>query len=389
MATSGRTQTRKSSLPTQPPASAIMKFMEHPQQTAPSPRTKWIDVAKGIGIILVCFGHIRNGDGQSVWLPALDGLVAAIYLFHMPFFSLLGGFTFSAERPFKEFVIRKAKTLLIPYYVFSLYFIAKPIALLILPSLAATFETNHDYSIVPQLYDVLINGNGLWFLWAYFIGEICTYGIVRIISSRKYDAIIGILLILLSIAITHFFPAFVLPFRIIRGIEVCGFILLGSAMKAMLVTLNKRASVTLTSIFFVLFFITAFFSITSGLSDDSPLLLLLNISAMFIGTFFALFLSISISANRILEYIGRASIVFYSLNALSLNVAKVGVFRILKLNAKAAPFITQFLVGILLVIISLLILWIANIIIQRWLWWSIGKSNPRKALPAKHATASA
>lgn len=31
-------------------------------------RIKWIDIAKGIGIMLVSFsfGHLRNGDGQSV-----------------------------------------------------------------------------------------------------------------------------------------------------------------------------------------------------------------------------------------------------------------------------------------------------------------------------------
>ncbi|PKU93546.1 Acyltransferase [Bifidobacterium thermophilum] len=63
--------------------------------TAMKKRIEWIDIAKGIGITLVSFGHLRNGDGQSVWLPALDSLIAAIYLFHMPLFFLLGGITFS------------------------------------------------------------------------------------------------------------------------------------------------------------------------------------------------------------------------------------------------------------------------------------------------------
>lgn len=63
--------------------------------TAVKKRIEWIDIAKGIGITLVSFGHLRNGDGQSVWLPALDSLIAAIYLFHMPLFFLLGGMTFS------------------------------------------------------------------------------------------------------------------------------------------------------------------------------------------------------------------------------------------------------------------------------------------------------
>ena len=56
-----------------------------------SKRIEWIDVAKGVGIVLVSFGHLRNGDGESVWLPALDAPIDAIYLFHMPLFFLLGG----------------------------------------------------------------------------------------------------------------------------------------------------------------------------------------------------------------------------------------------------------------------------------------------------------
>ena len=56
-----------------------------------SKRVEWIDVAKGVGIVLVSFGHLRNGDGESVWLPALDAPIDAIYLFHMPLFFLLGG----------------------------------------------------------------------------------------------------------------------------------------------------------------------------------------------------------------------------------------------------------------------------------------------------------
>lgn len=59
----------------------------------PSQRIEWIDIAKALGIILVSFGHIRNGDGESVWLPVLDSTIDAIYLFHMPLFFILGGLT--------------------------------------------------------------------------------------------------------------------------------------------------------------------------------------------------------------------------------------------------------------------------------------------------------
>jgi fucose 4-O-acetylase-like acetyltransferase len=295
----------------------------------------------------------------------------------MPFFFLIGGFTFSNEKPFKEFLLKKARTLLIPYYFFSLYFIAKPIALLIVPSLAAAFSSDHDYVLGPQLYDVLINGNGLWFLWAYFIGEICSYGITRLITNRKYDAFIGVFLILSSISISYFFPRFTLPFRIISGIEVSGFILLGLSMKNSFMKLGRKTSWISALPLLALFSITAYLRLVY-VPEDSPFTIVLDLFSMFSGVFCTLFFAIGIAHSKLLESIGRSSIVYYSLNAISLNIAKVSIFRILGIEAATTPFVIQFALGLLLVVLSLIILWIANIVIQRWLWWSIGKARPQQ-----------
>ena len=148
-------------------------------------RVEWIDIAKGLGITLVSFGHLSNGDGQAVWLPALGGLIAAIYLFHMPLFYFLGGLTFSRRGGFKAFLVRKAKTLLIPYYIFSLYFIAKPLAVILIPSLSNTFHSSHDYGNAGrQVFNVLIMGDGLWFLMAFFVGELLMYGLTSLFRSH-------------------------------------------------------------------------------------------------------------------------------------------------------------------------------------------------------------
>lgn len=45
----------------------------------------WIDVLKGIGIILVVIGHISLDNGMSNW----------IYTFHMPMFFALSGYLWS------------------------------------------------------------------------------------------------------------------------------------------------------------------------------------------------------------------------------------------------------------------------------------------------------
>lgn len=51
-------------------------------------RNSYIDIAKGLGMLLVIWGHIKQG-GLSVDFT---------YSFHMPFFFFLSGMLFSPEK---------------------------------------------------------------------------------------------------------------------------------------------------------------------------------------------------------------------------------------------------------------------------------------------------
>ena len=51
-------------------------------------RINWIDIAKGITIILVIIGHLN-----VKWFPKLDIVINEIYTFHMPLFFMLSGLT--------------------------------------------------------------------------------------------------------------------------------------------------------------------------------------------------------------------------------------------------------------------------------------------------------
>lgn len=345
-------------------------------------RIHWIDIAKGIGIILVSFGHIRNGDEQSVWLPALDTPINFIYLFHMPLFFFLGGLTFSSRRSFPDFLKRKAQTLLIPYYVFSLYFLAKPLVTLIAPGIASGLQANHDYTsnIWMQFYDVLINGSGLWFLWAYFIGELIAYPLDRKFTTQYQYVGSGLALIAVSLTLSTLFPNVILPFRIfsgsgMNGLEVAGFILLGIACKKALRSPIHRAA---TFGFFVVF--TAVFVTVAviGLSMESTAgRAVLDALAMFAGVAAAVFLSKAITHNSVLEYIGRHSLSFYVVNALTLNVGKMVFFRVLHIDGAHASIFMQWVWGILLTIFCLALLAAEDILIRAFIPWSLGMKRKK------------
>lgn len=70
-------------------------------------RSQWIDIAKGIGILLMIFGHMGIGDPKRIF----------IYSFHMPMFVLISGYLYrDRKKGYLELVKRKSKSLLVPYF---------------------------------------------------------------------------------------------------------------------------------------------------------------------------------------------------------------------------------------------------------------------------------
>lgn len=78
-----------------------------------TPRIAWIDLAKGIVIILMVLGHIIDTDTD---------LLKFIYVFHMPFFFVTAGYLLNLSKwgraeNYKPFATKLFKRLLVPYYI--------------------------------------------------------------------------------------------------------------------------------------------------------------------------------------------------------------------------------------------------------------------------------
>lgn len=71
-----------------------------------SNRISYIDLAKGLGIVLIVIGHsVKTG-----WLREY------LYSFHVPFFFLLSGMTYKISSDKKSFWKRKLQTIIVPYF---------------------------------------------------------------------------------------------------------------------------------------------------------------------------------------------------------------------------------------------------------------------------------
>jgi fucose 4-O-acetylase-like acetyltransferase len=96
-----------------------------PERGGSHTRQVWIDFARGIGVVLVVYGHVLGGLVRPNLFP--DGPLAqwmdyTLYTFHMPLFFFLAGLNVhhSLQRGARPFLAAKAWTIAYPYVLWSL-----------------------------------------------------------------------------------------------------------------------------------------------------------------------------------------------------------------------------------------------------------------------------
>lgn len=143
-------------------------------------RFEYIDIAKGIGILLVVWGHILlTGPSHRV-----------IYAFHMPLFFLISGMLFKRDNfdGFRDFLKRRAKRLMVPFVIYSV----------VTWIIWAAFRfIRHDNVVSywdPLLQTVIAKGSGaymvhnsaLWFIPCLFATEIIYFSFSKFNDIAKF-----------------------------------------------------------------------------------------------------------------------------------------------------------------------------------------------------------
>lgn len=127
-----------------------------------SKRVEYLDIAKGIGILLVIIGHI----------PYVGEMTRAyIVSFHMPLFLVISGMLIwykqEEEENLSVFVKKKFRSILVPYAVFSVAFLAIECGRIIIKG---TGDWGQLFRLLYQ--SICLQGvSVLWFFPALFIGE--------------------------------------------------------------------------------------------------------------------------------------------------------------------------------------------------------------------------
>lgn len=146
-------------------------------------RLDWIDIAKGIAIILVIVGHT---------VPNPCPLRHAIFSFHMPVFFILAGYTFR-PKPWRELLSGSVSRLLVPYVVLALAWQVPTFLMSGAPLTGGTLASGFETLVFASGVDV--PGFGVaavgmaWFLAALFTSRLLFNALVRLFDSREVNAV--------------------------------------------------------------------------------------------------------------------------------------------------------------------------------------------------------
>ena len=192
-------------------------------------RIVWIDIIRGLLLLLICLSH----SGSD--LPTVKFLVNPTANYWVPLFFLLSGFLFKNDphSSYKSYILKKVRTLLIPYLCFSGLFI-----------LLDWNSYLHPSTITDNLYKVFIVGNGpfkaspMWFVMVLFICSICIYPIIKN-AGKKYRTL---LIAAISSGIALFLSIYKieLPLLIHLAPSAITYMLTGYCMKQWLTGFNPK-----------------------------------------------------------------------------------------------------------------------------------------------------
>lgn len=152
-------------------------------------RIEWLDVAKGLGILFMIYGH-------NVLYINMAGVAETIriwlYSFHMPLFFVLAGITYNQDKysDLHMLIKNKIKTLLIPYLMFAVFINIYKACTLIQTYVRGQLSDvklliKSILGIVIQIRNSDYYG-GIWFLPCIFIAFILLNLIIKISKGKKH-----------------------------------------------------------------------------------------------------------------------------------------------------------------------------------------------------------
>lgn len=254
-------------------------------------------------------GHVGLGGHFDKWIHA----------FHMPMFFFVSGMFFRSDNQYsaKDFIRKKAKSLLFPYVMLGL-----------LQYIIWQVARYPKIDVTPLRHLFFINTDGLaiagalWFLTALFAADIIYFTIRKYIHSKfVYNILI------FSIAVIGNIENIILPFKLPYslgaafvgvGLMHLGWIFFHDEKTKQMLNMTLKRTVVLAGVITILILVNGYVNMRIGEYACIPLFWINAVFATLVGINISRFLEKKFSKSVINEvsYIGRNSIIYVCLNQL-------------------------------------------------------------------------
>lgn len=300
-------------------------------------RVSWIDYAKGIGIILVVYGHVLRGINSAQMGLSKDFFDISdkiVYGFHMPLFFFLSGLFAEKwlKKGFLDGMIQKTKTLICPYLVWCI------IQGSIMIVLSSYTNSRVSWNSIPKIVYQPIEQ--FWFLYVLFLIFLLYYVIRKILNIR--------LLLMVSL-VTYIFGQF-FNFWLIDNVVVnLFFFSLGVLFMEYQIKLEKISTLTSSLLVFLLLnYIYVDFTF------HAMSLVIMQLFIALSGILFIISLSMvfaKINKLTFLKYLGSFSMTIYLVHILAGSGFRIILLKISHVNSVYIHIVGGVIAGILLPII--------------------------------------
>lgn len=187
-------------------------------------RIRFLDVAKGLGIILVLLGHTYEVPGNVHLL---------IYAFHMPMFFVLSGYVYNTKKYMNYSPQNYLRLVAKRYLYYYCFFVIINIILEIVWKFnqigsISELGANLVKWILASLYcypymDYMPNCSPIWFLLCLFWAEMIVWGIYRYLNSKTWCFVFAIFIS----SILSYTIDFQLPLEIAPAFMASAYMFLG------------------------------------------------------------------------------------------------------------------------------------------------------------------
>lgn len=284
-------------------------------------RLHYIDIFKGICLILVVLHHaplaLYGGFAeQGTFLWYVNNFIIA---FFMPAFFMATGYCSSFKKPFKQYLWKNVKTILLPCY--CLFYLNRYLQNLDVLLFGDSSWMTLSHWIAPGIRSFIEEGGFYWFLSSLFIAKFMAWYVNLIENSR-----LRILILFMSFGLGLYLYQSTKVYNLFffqHALMLMPFLFFGKALRQKENLLDKYGNFISLGFFIVVMTLSMLDveipTITRNITvtlTSMPLFLVLSVC----GSLAILYVSKQIKNSMVLEVLGKGSLVEYCFNYATLTL---------------------------------------------------------------------